>query len=93
MYPFAIDHEVTAFSQFVQWECITDEGNVPYCPSDAYNLEKALIQGDCLQTVVVCNGAYEVDVKLMKQKRLRTQFQRDVKRTEISPPVPVSAEK
>jgi hypothetical protein len=85
-----INPEVTLFPQFVQWECITDQGNLPYGPSDTYNLEKALVQGEEPQTVVVRNGVYEVDVKLMKQKNLRTQFLRDVKRTENPPLCPVA---
>jgi hypothetical protein len=58
-------------------------------PSDAYELEKAIVECGVSQIVSVGQGLFEVDVKLMKKRNLRTGFLQDVKRTEIPPPCQV----
>jgi hypothetical protein len=68
-------------SQGITWECGTDSGFVQYDEKDAYNLEKALLEGST--KVAVRNDKNEVDLGAMKQKNKSTGVLRDVRRKEL----------
>jgi hypothetical protein len=54
--------------QGIIWECETDSGFVSYDEKDAYNLDKAHLEGSA-QPVAVRNNQNEVDIQNMKQEK------------------------
>ena len=70
-------------SQGIKWECETDSGFIRYNETDAYNLEKAHLEGSA-QPVSVRSDQNEVDIQHMKQKNKSTGVQRNVRRHDLS---------
>jgi hypothetical protein len=70
-------------SKGIIWECSIESGFARYEEVDAYNLEKARLEGST-DLVAVRNNQNEVDLRTMKQKNKSTGVLRDVRRLELS---------